>query len=293
MARYTTHDYSARIASLADRLPQLPHRPRSASIEQDILRTLHDSPPPSNGHQFAEDVHLPEHLMRNHGKGKRRAESDVDSVMVKTEIDGFSSSRKRKLDDMDDPNSDAPSSIAIPAKRRGGRQKKVATGEDGVKPPRKRGPRKSKATTTPATGSKLPSEEPQHPQLHLPHPHQNRLSPSIAGSVGFSLDATPIPSTPPSPTLTVISSLGLGPGFWPLDESLPSLKRPKILEPSQAAKRIVALEESQRRVWLNIARKDVVRVCGTSMGLLSFVYSQCCPGIQIPCNRLRGQKWPS
>lgn len=266
VARYTSHDYSARIASLTDRFPQPPQRPRSASIEQDILRTLHDSPPPPNGHrQVAEDVNPPDHPM-NHlsgEKGKQRAESDVESVMVKADPDGFSSSRKRKVDDIEDLHSDAPSSIVVPAKKKAGRQKKIPTGEEGIKAPRKRGPRK-KPTTIPATSSKLPSEEPQQAPLHLPHTHQNRLSPSITGSAGFSLDATPIPSTPSSPTLTAISSLGFGPSFWPLDETVPYLKRPKQLDPSQASKRVMALEESQRRVWINIARKDVVRVRGIS-----------------------------
>ncbi|KAF8527985.1 SNF2 family N-terminal domain-containing protein [Hysterangium stoloniferum] len=57
-----------------------------------------------------------------------------------------------------------------------------------------------------------------------------------------------------------ISIHGAAPGFWPLDELIPSLKKPKKLDQAQAAKRVMALEESQRRVWLNIARKDVVRV---------------------------------
>ena len=272
VARYTAYDYSTRIASLTDRLPQqTPQRPRSASIEQDILRTLNESPLPSNGHrQFPEDVSVPEHPMHHNarGKGKRRTEGDVDSVMVKTEVDGASLSRKRKVDEIEEMNSDAPSSVAVPAKKKSGKQKKVPTGEEGPKAPRKRGPRKTK--TTPATSSKLPSEEPQHPQHPITHPHPNRLSPSIAGSVGFSLDATPIPSTPSSPTLTAISSLGYGPGFWPLEEPVPSLKRSKKLEPSQAAKRIVTLEESQRRVWLSIARKDVVRVCSFTLCFISY-----------------------
>lgn len=262
VARHTAHEYSSRIASLTDRLPQHPpSRPRSASIEQDILRTLNESPLPSNGQrQFLEDVTLPEQSIHHnaHEKGKQRTENDVDSVMVKTEADG-PSSRKRKLDEIEEIHSDAPSSVAVPAKKKVGRQKKVPTGDEGPKAPRKRGPRKTK--TTPVTGSKLPSEEPQHPQHPQPHSYQNRLSPSIAGSVGFSVDVTPIPSTPSSPTLTVISNMVYGPGFWPLDEPVPSLKKSKKLEPSQAARRVVALEESQRRVWLNIARKDVVRVC--------------------------------
>ncbi|KAF8584484.1 hypothetical protein K439DRAFT_1566811 [Ramaria rubella] len=259
VARYAAHDYTARITSLSDRLPP-PHRPSSTSIEQDILGTLHDSPPASNGHQFLEDPNYPEVQLRARAKGKRRADSDTESVMVKTEVDGFSSSRKRKLEDNEDLISDTPSSIVLPAKKKGIRGRKVPTGDDSVKPPRKRAPRKPKGSATAGSNSKLPSEEPQ--QLHHQGPPTfplSRLSPSIAGSVGLSLDATPVPSAPPSPTLTAVSSLGFGPGFWPLDESIPPLKKPKKMEHTQAIKRVVALEEAQRRVWLTIARKDVVR----------------------------------
>lgn len=206
--------------------------------------------------------------------------------MVKTELDGIPLSRKRKLDDTEELISDAPSSVAPPAKKKGGRQKKVGTGDDAAKPPRKRGPRKPKTTTPSGPNSKLPSEEPQPLYRQLPQqPYLNRSSPHeppLTGSIVFSLDATPVPSAPPSPTLTSAT----GP-FWPLDDPIPPLKKPKRIDQGQAAKRVVALEEAQRRVWLNIARKDIVRVCISYYAFNGVMTS--CTGLQVPLARLRSQ----
>ncbi|KIJ23808.1 hypothetical protein M422DRAFT_786064 [Sphaerobolus stellatus SS14] len=158
--------------------------------------------------------------------------------------------------------SDAASSVVAPPKKKGGRQKKVVQGDENAKPPRKRGPRKSKGATASAAGSKLPSEEPQQSNIPVPSLLQaNRATPSVAGSIiGVSHDVTPLPSTPSSPALTAVTIQGTVPGFWPLNEPIPPLKKPKKLDHAQAAKRVFALEEAQRRVWHNIARKDVVRV---------------------------------
>ena len=237
----------------------LPRRPRSASIDRDILGTLDGTPPPTNGHHsYAEDTPT-QSRYTSQGKGKRRAQpgSDIEPVKVKAENDQVM--RKRKFDDVEDLISDAASSVIAPPKKKGGRQKKAPQGTESLKPPPKR--RKGKGAPASGTASKLPSEEPQQPYIH-PLPHPSRGTPSVAGSIiGPSHDVTPMASLPSSPNLTAVSMQGTAPGFWPLDEPIPPLKKPKKLDPTQAAKRVVALEEAQRRVWVNIARKDVVKVC--------------------------------
>lgn len=259
-ARYIRHDYETRAIPPRDR--SVPLRPRSASIDRDILRTLNDTPPPTNGHpSYAEELHDFHFAVQN--KGKRRSDAGVP---VKTEQDH---ARKRKFEDVDDLLSDAASSITLPVKKRAGRIPKSVNRDE--KPPRKRAPRKPKTVPTSVAGSKLPSEEPQsHTHLHAPTPHLSRASPSVAGSIiGISHDVTPIASTPSSPALTAVSLQGTAPGFWPVNEPVPPLKKPKKLDQSQAAKRVVALEEAQRRVWINIARKDIVRVCFIVNGIIS------------------------
>lgn len=76
---------------------------------------------------------------------------------------------------------------------------------------------------------------------------------SAAGSVAG--DATPSASRPPSPALTATSTV-----VYELDEVVPPLKRAKKVDDSGMAKRLKSLEEAQRKVWTNIARRDVAKV---------------------------------
>ncbi|KAL5535629.1 INO80 [Sanghuangporus sanghuang] len=72
-------------------------------------------------------------------------------------------------------------------------------------------------------------------------------APSIAG------DMTPMHSAPPSPSLssTLIYEIGDVP---------PPMKRAKKVDDQIMYKRIMGLEETQRKIWLNIARRDVSKV---------------------------------
>lgn len=76
-------------------------------------------------------------------------------------------------------------------------------------------------------------------------------TPSVAPSVVD--DATPNPSAPPSPALstTLIYELGNVP---------PPMKRAKRVDDQTMVKRLQGLDEAQRKVWLNIARRDVQKV---------------------------------
>ncbi|KAF5375092.1 hypothetical protein D9758_000154 [Tetrapyrgos nigripes] len=72
--------------------------------------------------------------------------------------------------------------------------------------------------------------------------------PSVAG------DMTPLPSRPTSPAPvnnTVI---------FELDEPIPPLKKAKKMDDAALFKRVKTLEEAQRKVWTNIARRDVAKV---------------------------------
>jgi DNA helicase INO80 len=69
---------------------------------------------------------------------------------------------------------------------------------------------------------------------------------SVAG------DITPSGSRPPSPTLTATSAT-----VFEMDMVIPPLKKAKKVVGATMLKRIKALEESQRKVWKNIARKEI------------------------------------
>jgi len=72
--------------------------------------------------------------------------------------------------------------------------------------------------------------------------------PSVAG------DTTPLPSRPTSPAPVNTSVI------FELEEVVPSLKKAKKMDDAAMLKRVKTLEEAQRKVWTNIARRDVAKV---------------------------------
>jgi hypothetical protein len=73
--------------------------------------------------------------------------------------------------------------------------------------------------------------------------------PSVAG------DATPAYSRPGSPAPTISSVV------YELDETIPPLKKAKRVDDASMLKRVKTLEEAQRKVWTNIAKRDIAKVC--------------------------------
>lgn len=67
-------------------------------------------------------------------------------------------------------------------------------------------------------------------------------------------DVTPSVSRPSSPVPTAHT------GIYELDEAVPPLKKAKKMDDGAIHKRLRALEEAQRKVWTNIARRDVAKV---------------------------------
>lgn len=72
--------------------------------------------------------------------------------------------------------------------------------------------------------------------------------PSVAG------DLTPALSRPASPALPASTVI------YDLDEQLPPLKKAKKIDDVAMVKRIKTLEETQRKVWTSIAKKDIAKV---------------------------------
>lgn len=67
-------------------------------------------------------------------------------------------------------------------------------------------------------------------------------------------DVTPSVSRPTSPVPTNTTMV------YDLDEYVPPMKKAKKVDDNAMIKRIKSLEESQRKVWTNIARRDVAKV---------------------------------
>jgi DNA helicase INO80 len=68
----------------------------------------------------------------------------------------------------------------------------------------------------------------------------------------ISSDITPALSRPPSPA-------PIATFYFELDEHIPPLKKAKKVDDGVMVKRLKTLEESQRKVWTNIARREVAK----------------------------------
>lgn len=201
---------------------------------------------------------------RHKGKGKEKdsgkrqqvysiseSESELDIPISKT----MPACKKRKIvDDARDNGNDSEHASALglhasPAHKlvnsaKGKGKGKQIQREDSVdsisatpKQRKKLGPRKKFDTLPPQT------------QELLGIVGTGSTSASVAG------DVTPSASRPASPALTSISAT-----VYELDEPIPALRKAKKVDDTVMIKRVRNLEEAQRKVWTNIARRDIPKV---------------------------------
>ncbi|KAJ7103398.1 SNF2 family N-terminal domain-containing protein [Mycena belliarum] len=187
--------------------------------------------------------------LRNKGKGKelppKRGASGVSDASSEAEPapppKRGRPAKKRRLDSLEDPSTmvvDGPGPdwitsppAHIPPLKSQAALRHIAglNGTSAAKPPRKRpGPKKRVFGSEIEIG--LASE-----------------APSIAS------DITPALSRPPSPGLAATF-------YFELDEPIPALKKAKKVDDGVMIKRLKTLEESQRKVWTNIARREIAKV---------------------------------
>ena len=210
------------------------------------------------------------------GKGKDAASKRVPAAGSESESDGPLSRRpphkKRRVDKDEAADDDVRSLLgesasavgASPAnkllsnaKGRGkGKQREQSTDSVSAaatpKGRKKPGPRKKLDNLPPATQESL---------------GVGSAAPSVSG------DVTPSASRPPSPTLTSISAK-----VYELDEAIPPLKRARKVDDHAMAKRVRNLEEAQRKVWMNIARRDIAKVrvrSGAYMNIFKCLAHRC------------------
>ncbi|KAG5654784.1 hypothetical protein H0H81_003792 [Sphagnurus paluster] len=145
--------------------------------------------------------------------------------------------KKRKLENGD--HREAPASVGTEL---------LAKGKAKVKQPAREQSPESVSTTPKAPRKKGPRKKlGLGPELEL----------ELASHVpSASDDATPSISIsrPPSP-VNVASSI-----IFELNEHIPPLKKAKKVDDHAMAKRVKTLEETQRKVWTNIARRDIAKV---------------------------------
>lgn len=145
--------------------------------------------------------------------------------------------KKRKLDN----------EFSLPVSVSGDRQSQ-AKGKGKGKAPRGPSPDSQSATPKQPRKKAIPKKQPGlGSELDL-KPSSN--PPSVFGDVTPPVSI----SRPPSP-VPMISGI-----IFELGDEIPPLKKAKKVDEHAMAKRLKTLEESQRKVWTNIARRDIAKV---------------------------------
>lgn len=177
------------------------------------------------------------------------ASSDFDVPSISQRDGDGVATKKRKLDvDMDDITDELERSIA------GDKPSITLPGKKSVS----KGRGKGSLTPLVGPGSELGANKPRKkpgPRKKgdtLPLKSQDLMGPpSASGSIAG--DMTPAPSVPASPALSTAV-------VYELNEPVAPLKRAKKVDETAMLKRVYALEEAQRKVWINIAKRDVAKV---------------------------------
>jgi DNA helicase INO80 len=175
--------------------------------------------------------------------------------------------------------SDASSGLeTIPTKTKQPATKKRKTGETGALDvvtslrASAAGKRKGKQATREgsidsSSGAKPPRRRGKKPDAGgLQNPDLLSVAPSISASG----DLTPATSRPSSPALIPLADR-LNATVFELHEQVPQLKKAKKVDDATMLKRVRALEETQKKVWTTIARRDIPKV-----GLVQFNTAQIC-----------------
>ncbi|KAF9474476.1 hypothetical protein BDN70DRAFT_884789 [Pholiota conissans] len=172
-------------------------------------------------------------------------DSDLDANVdkIRADVPGLSVKR-RKLENgeasivngADHPQIQEPVSLKLSISKLKGKAKQT-----------QREPSHDSISTTPKVRRKPGPKKRAGVALELESEQVSRPS-SLMG------DVTPAVSRPNSPVPTNTTMV------YELDEQIPPLKKAKKVDDNAMVKRIKSLEEAQRKVWTNIARRDVAKV---------------------------------
>ncbi|THH07628.1 hypothetical protein EW145_g3261 [Phellinidium pouzarii] len=286
VARKTSNKYATRIA----RIPHVPPRPLYVVPRTFEDKRLRRSPSDfqdgnSLGLEFIGNPEYPGQGDNNSGAEEAARELE-ESVLGGPSTMRRSHFNRRKRDaasalsdgssDLDVPNADWRNRETFPVKKR-----KFDSFEDNITDDLERsiagdepqsisaamtrkpyvprtGKGKGRATPVPSVAGS-DAGAPKHKKRGGPRKKGDPLAlraqevgtPSAAASVAG--DITPTPSGPPSPALSATMIYEIG-------EVVPPMKRAKRVDEQTMYKRIMGLEEAQRKVWLNMSRRDVAKV---------------------------------
>ena len=169
--------------------------------------------------------------------------SELETVSTKTKQPAAKKRKTGETGAMDVVTSLRASAAGKRKGKQGTREGSVDS-TSGVKQPRRRGGKK-----------KLEAGALQNPDLL-----------SVAPSLSAGGDLTPGTSRPSSPALTAMSDK-LNATVFELDEQVPQLKKAKKVDDATMLKRVRGLEETQKKVWTTIARRDIPKVSFLRIGV--------------------------
>jgi len=276
---------SGQYAAVLDRIPVfVPHpvrEPQTQSVEDELLSTL---PHASPGHDFRDGNLSPAQRLHKQENGAEDAARELEESVLGPSTPAKGKTKKGEAKRPQYAASDASSSdLDVPIARDQGRankkrkvgkdfditadlersiaedQRSVASAQDGPKASKAKGKGKGKlanreqsvdsVSATPKGSRKRPSARRKLDALAPQTLETLGLGSAPASVAG---DITPGGSRPPSPTLTATSGT-----VFEMDMVIPPLKKAKKVDGTTMLKRIKALEESQRKVWKNIARREI------------------------------------
>ncbi|KAH9857919.1 SNF2 family N-terminal domain-containing protein [Lenzites betulinus] len=265
-----SHYYRDRLARIP---PPRPPAPPPPTVEEALLLNIRATSPSiseypdyhsdgitfigqnENGHDIDEPSISVRHKGKGKGKGKEIAKrlpagagSDSDSDVP---ISAMRPPTKKRRIERDGADGDDRSVVDEPLSMVGASPaNKLLAGARG----KGRGKREQSADSISATPKGRKRGGPRKKLDTLPPQTQELLgvgsaAPSVSG------DVTPAGSRPASPAPTNMSST-----MYELDETIPPLKKARKIDDAAMVKRLKTLEEAQRKVWMNIARRDVAKV---------------------------------
>ncbi|KAI0639257.1 SNF2 family N-terminal domain-containing protein [Trametes polyzona] len=267
-----SHHYRDRLARIPPPPPPLPPQP---PIDEELLLKMRaPSPSISDGYDVGHDFHSDGITFV--GQDENGRELEEPSISVRRKGKGKEVPKRPPAGTVSDSDSDLDipiSAMRPPAKKRRV-EKDAGDGDDrsaldeplslaGASPANKllasakgkgRGKREQSVDSASATPKGRKRGGPRKKLDTLPPQTQELLGiGSTAASV--SGDVTPVGSRPASPALTNLSAT-----MYELDETIPPLKKARRIDDAAMVKRLKTLEEAQRKVWMNIARRDVAKV---------------------------------
>ena len=263
------------------------------------------TPPP------VQEVHIPDDPMNAHVRDEFGVANDTyDDISAQEAAQEFedavtaatnrSEAKKRSADHV---LSDASSELeTVSTKTKQPANKKRKTGETGAvdvvtalrasASGKKKGKQATREGSTDSTPSAKPPRRRTGKKKLEAGARQNPDLLSVAPSISAGGDLTPGTSRPSSPAMTPMSDR-LNATVFELEEQAPQLKKAKKVDDTTMLKRVRTLEESQKKVWTTIAKRDIPKVCLLPLGIIQVGSSIGITGVQVSCDRLPVKTGPT